>query len=156
MSESSTRISRRTALKRIGTGAALAWSAPTLTTLGSSALAQTTPACAAPCSPYTCGVDPTNCGVSEGTGEPCFCNQSQLGNCECWATDTPCTDLQECDLGNNFACPPGTVCMSTCCDQEGGFELLCVPLCNTLPTAPIGGAPVTGIKTGWTTTGLKI
>lgn len=153
MSDTSTRISRRSALKRIGAGAALAWSAPTLTTLGSSALAQTTPACG-PCSTYTCGDEVPVCGTDQAQG-PCLCNQSSLGNCECWA-DAVCDFLEDCGAGPGFACDPGFVCMSTCCDQEGGFALKCVPLCGTTPPdAPIGSAPLAAGGV-WTTRGLKL
>lgn len=126
-------VSRRTMLKRIGAGAAIAWSAPVLTSLRVPAFAQeASPACTG-CETNLCGVDPFNvCGTSP-SGDPCVCAQAVPGGpcvCNQPACGPPCVA---------GVCPEGFVCHQ-CCGGE-----LCAPLCGTaFQQGQGGGQPYGG------------
>jgi transcription elongation factor len=106
-------ISRRRMLKRIGAGAAVAWTAPILTSIR-------TPAFAA--SPRTCTGE--SCGCDLGT--PCNfaidCHNSG-GACNCWVLADAsacycgvfdsCSNHQPC--ASNADCPSGQCCITNCC-----------------------------------------
>ncbi len=135
------RLSRRTAIKRIGTAGAIAWVAPVLTTVHTPAFAQVgsppvdgeCPSCAPtadPCPQPSCGVGVCTCLTDVSTGL-CFCHQ-----------DSPCGLLEECAATSD--CPDGWVCAASCC--EG---LRCLPPCGTFVEA--GGFAATaesGTSTG--------
>jgi hypothetical protein len=121
-------ISRRTMLKRIGAGAAVAWSAPVLTSLGTPAFAQT-PICRQPCD-YVCGGEITYCGSSSCEFPECACEQDTENNCMC-AQNAGCDDLRPCTSSDD--CINGGRCVfDTCCG--GG---VCIRDCGDCdPTAP--------------------
>jgi hypothetical protein len=117
-------ISRRRMLKRIGAGAAIAWSAPVLTSLRVPAFAQaTSPACP------TCGTGCQGQGPACGTSGPldsCLCNAAVTGgDCFCYEAhfcgtlgDDACVTQADCDQ-------PGWVCVVTCCGT------VCRPPCGS-------------------------
>jgi hypothetical protein len=121
-------VSRRSMLKRLGAGAAVAWSAPVLTTLGTPAFAQT-PIC------DTC----TSCEF----GQPC-------GDCACVGTPAPecfCTNVGVClneepicqqDADCDSWCGPGGRCAE--CDFVPGpecFDRSCWCACGSRPRGAI-------------------
>jgi hypothetical protein len=117
-------LSRRDLLKTIGVGAAVAWSAPILTSLGAKALAGEEKAwrkrCQAPCDSITlCAL--TRPGDVDGL---CGCSADTEGDCVCWA-NCFCADLDACtskaDCPAGYNCIPGTGC------GAGGF---CLPACG--------------------------
>jgi hypothetical protein len=104
-------ISRRRMLKRIGAGAAIAWSAPILTSIRTPAFAQYG---GSPCNPgQVCTPD---CDVIR----PC-----QSGNCACFRNvdtsechcgdllDGLCASFPPCVTGAD--CPAGLTCVASCC-----------------------------------------
>jgi len=106
-------ISRRRMLKRIGAGAAVAWSAPILTSIRTPAFAQPAPeACdpGAPCDLNT----PCNVAIPCHNGNP-LCNCWVLQDrsaCHCGDLDA-CSNHQPC--GSNADCPYGQLCVENCC-----------------------------------------
>jgi hypothetical protein len=118
------KVSRRRMLKRIGTGAAVAWLTPIVTSLGSRAEAYT------PCYPpncgWTCGGTLAHCGVGGIHG--CLCSSDVDGNCSCWE-DYFCRGLADCTV--NSDCPPGYACIpNTCCGTNK-----CLANCGLGPTS---------------------
>lgn len=110
------RISRRRALKRIGAaGAAVAWSAPLLSSLRTPAFAQASPRCR---EGFSCGGDFETCSDSPF----CVCT-STVDGAEC--LDTNCTGLgvgcttnDQCEtlVGPGARCQPaGTGCCGNQC-----------------------------------------
>jgi hypothetical protein len=109
-------VSRRSALKRIGAGAAVAWTAPVLMSVRTPAFAQT-PTCTPGACPecqfgLQCG---QNCACV-GIPVECFC--SDIGTCYFDApvceTDADCTDI----TGPGSRCAPCVFdpgCMKTSC-----------------------------------------
>src|SRR3989442_1284069 len=69
-------ISRRRMLKRIGTGAAIAWTAPILTSIRTPAFAY-----------GACGCPPFNCTNPQTCPNGCFCapHHNVGGPCTCWS-----------------------------------------------------------------------
>src|SRR6266498_5669809 len=80
------RITRRRMLKRIGAGAAVAWTAPILTSIRAPAFAAS-PICGAPCTTCFAVGSSAVCG-SDGNGD-CLCSQDVDGNCFC-GSDIAC------------------------------------------------------------------
>ena len=118
-------ISRRRALKRIGAGAAIAWSAPILTSLRTPAFAQS-PTCG-PCEGDFCG------GQSQCSDAPplgCFCAQivGSEPTCFCYQDDF-CSNRTPCPNGQSD-CPSGQTCTHTCCDDP-------TPVCFDPCSAPL-------------------
>jgi hypothetical protein len=116
-------ISRRSMLKRVGAGAAVAWSAPILTSLRAPAFAQGTPVCEPGCPACQFGLP---CGEScacVGVPVDCFC--SDTGICQ---SDQPiCRQDSDCDVW---------------CGEPGGRCAPCgfVPECvETSCWCPCGG-----------------
>jgi hypothetical protein len=139
MEELQNPISRRRMLKRVGAGAAIAWSAPILSSLRTPAFAQAYPArCAEPCD-ATCGNFPV-CGESGPFG--CRCSRDVSGSCFCWEDDL-CANRP--DVSQAGACPEGQTAVSTCCDQSAGTAVKCWNPCGTTEatsatrTGPTGG-----------------
>ena len=104
-------ISRRKMLKRIGAGAAIAWTAPILTSIK-------TPSFATPIGPCS----PDNCGCNGACNVAVACNGSS--SCNCWlkADNTGCicaAFVQFCgDCGScsvDADCAGGCACVQTCC-----------------------------------------
>lgn len=122
------RISRRRMLKRIGAGAAVAWSAPVLSSLRTPAFAQYPPVCREPCE-FTCGGTVQECGPGIG-GFGCLCDHDVGGDCVC-INDAFCTDLLACTTqGDCVAAGAGFRCIpSTCCPTA-----VCAPPCGVLPS----------------------
>ena len=118
------RISRRRLLKRIGGGAAIAWSTPILTSIRTPAFAQSGFGCdpgqsCSPCPPVQpChGNDGCQCWMlSPDQGKACWCGFFAQG-CEA-------------ECLSQAGCPPGFRCVQTCCGQ------ICVPPCQSRPRAP--------------------
>ncbi len=137
-------ISRRVVLKRIGVGAAIAWTAPIITSLGTPAFAQ------ASHSPGTCdGCSTNSCfcpGITStysdpgGCGDPansCFCSTDANLTCQCvFFPSEFCGDYQTCGPAPGYDCPSGFRCVTTCC---------CIPFCA--PACP-GTAGPRGGKVG--------
>ena len=127
-------ISLRTMLRRIGAGAAIAWSAPVLTSLKVPAFAQgVSPACVG-CEANPCGDEPPNfCGTAPN-GDACVCALPAPGQpCECVQ---PACGFEACAGPGD--CPPGFICgFAGCCDQPA-----CVALCGTVLDGAAGsGGP---------------
>jgi hypothetical protein len=120
------RISRRRMLKRLGAGAAIAWSAPVLSSLRTPAFAQGYPRACEDCETNPCGFDPVaECGTSP-TGGTCVCGLLVTGGCECF--QPICLPTPElCDL-TDPTCPVGFACINVACC---GFTF-CAPLCGTI------------------------
>jgi hypothetical protein len=132
-------VSRRRMLKRIGAGAAVAWTAPVLSSIRTPAFAQTSNQC-----------DPGQ------TCDPCPVIQACHGNsdCQCWASSTDqggacvCTAFVA-NCGDTPLCPggqpecdkqlPGSTCVQTCCGQ------ICTPACggNVRRSRRSGAKPTT-------------
>jgi hypothetical protein len=116
-------VTRRRMLKRIGTGAAIAWSTPVLTSLTVPAFAQSPPACESEiCT--SCGCRPGDiCGPAvfcnpAGCGGDCIClNNSDFSACDCKAFPSNfCADYPPCQ--SNADCPVvGQCCMRSCCPE---------------------------------------
>jgi hypothetical protein len=131
------RIGRRTVLKRIGAGAAIAWTAPVLTSLRSVAFAsQSNPGACTECAGDFC-FGQTICG-SSGPLQLCGCAQpaGQEGGTVCFCyEDDLCINRVSCPNGQSD-CPIGQVCVHSCCDQINGGVPVCWSPCGT--SAPRG------------------
>jgi hypothetical protein len=113
MEKVTNRISRRRMLKRIGAGAAVAWSAPILSSLRTPAFAQyEQPQCVA----ATC----TTFVACSGPNPDCVCvNCSGTGLCV--PGSTSCGSLTQCTT--NADCPSDACCaVNTCCPTG-----VCIP-----------------------------
>ena len=109
----SDRISRRTILKRIGAGAAVAWSAPILTSIATPAFAQASGgACAGgTCPPCQFGSPCLSVCACVGIPDTCFC--SDLGECNDVGI---CQNDQDCIpfTGPGSKCAPCNFSPDTC------------------------------------------
>lgn len=128
MEDTNTGISRRTALKRIGVGAAVVWTAPMVMSMETPAFAGS----------EACTNCDTTCPRSHNQCAPghfCLVHVG-VGGCVCVfanycseaATNGSGTDIV-CTSDAN--CPSGYVCATTCCGNGGQPINLCV-----LPTDP--------------------
>lgn len=121
-------ISRRRMIKRIGTGAAIAWSAPILTSIATPAFAQYSCCCFDSGCPeqnfQPCTNDPSGCETGACTGGlGCFKGYDTEGECNC-LQNIFCSCVQACissgDCGprqhciENTGCGPGGVCLDCC------------------------------------------
>jgi hypothetical protein len=115
-------ISRRRMLKRIGAGAAIAWSAPVLSSVRTPALAQY--ACAA----FPCGAACPNepgalfCDPDGPEGTACACVPTVEGTCACIRTNFVTVPPGACSASSQ--CGSGSVCVN-----DGCFGDFCQPLC---------------------------
>jgi hypothetical protein len=126
-----TRISRRRALKGIGAGAAVAWSAPIITSLSTPAFAQTPIGSCDDCNDNFCAECPDEQFSTPCAGDPnCFCSTHPTrGQCECvFFPSGLCEDYAPCAPDNT--CAEGFRCVTTCC---------CTPFCA--PNCPGTRAP---------------
>lgn len=139
-------VSRRSALKRIGVGAAVVWSAPSLLSMGTPAFAAFQSIVVSEC----------ECQLGQlcsGQGTPCqgvaTCNCSPMldgKTCFCWqGPHASCSSFLRCDpaLQN---CPGGAACVPTCC-YGGGNTGVCVAACGGVNPAPLAGAVNDGSRT---------
>lgn len=138
------RISRRRMLKRIGAGAAVAWSAPVLSSLRTPAFAQGyPPVCREPCE-FTCGGTVQECGPGIG-GFGCLCDHDVAGECFC-LNDAFCSDLAACTTSGDCLVPGFRCVPSTCCPTA-----VCAPPCGILPRVTRSvedGQTISGIQPG--------
>ena len=127
-------VSRRRMLKRIGAGAAIAWTAPILTSIRTPAFAYEGCQGGVPCqAPGDVCSGQVPCG-----NQGCFCNQNVTdgvpnGNF-CCTVPTDCTNQ---DCRNNADCPQGQVCQATCCAN---------PKCFVVCTSAHGAVPKRSYK----------
>jgi hypothetical protein len=118
-------ISRRSALKKIGTGAAIAWTAPVLMSASAKAFAASAaPGCA---KGGICDFQ----GFCGGEASPCSCFHTTDGHPNfCANTDFICGN----PVCNTSAdCAPGQACVASCCPTNVCVDP-CVPGAN--PTQP--------------------
>ena len=115
-------ISRRRMLKRIGAGAAVAWSAPILTSIRTPAFAQSEiPVC------ETCSSCPDQAACNDDSSCQCWMASPDNNNaCVCNAFVAFCGDTPLCPNGQGDCDSqlPGSTCVQTCCGQ------LCAPPCG--------------------------
>jgi hypothetical protein len=120
MDGSESGISRRKLLKRIGGGAVVAWSAPIITSLATPAFALSPPS--SMCDPdSTCEEeDPCRGGEPCQTRPNCWCFHlvEDPPHCSCVFTLLD-TCLPTC--ARNADCPPGAVCVASCCPRGTCF-----------------------------------
>ncbi len=120
------RYSRAKALRYMGTGAAVAWTAPMIMTGTAEATVANQKVCAkAAIRNAGQGGSDSPCGVCAGQvdcGSGCFCLITSTGCCFCHQPSS-CA-LTTCR--NKRDCPAGWECAYSCC---GG--LLCIPPCGT-------------------------
>ena len=113
MSEATpTGISRRRMLKRIGTGVAVAWTVPVITSMETPAFAASPGTC--DCITEPCAIG--NCGPP---GAGCSCAMSVSHGCACFIP----TCLALCS--NDSDCGPGALCVEVCCGPN-----TCADICN--------------------------
>jgi len=114
-------ISRRKMMKRIGAGAAIAWTAPILTSISTPAFATVAPSNCDPgqtCQP-ACDVlrpchAPFNCACFPSVADQtCTCGDLKDGLC---ASFTPCSSQADCGAGET--------CVASCCPTG-----ICLPAC---------------------------
>jgi hypothetical protein len=117
-------ISRRRLLKRLGAGTVVAWSAPILTSVRTPAFAQYPTVC--DCSESDC-VPPVQHFEHCGPLLQCDCWRLKGGGCVCADHGAGCSS-QGCD---NVPCPPGFVCVFSCCIDfgQGTDRHICVRPC---------------------------
>jgi hypothetical protein len=116
-------ISRRRMLKRIGAGAAIAWTAPVLTSIRTPAFAQGAYPC--PGTDWNCGDPIQECGTPV-PGTICVCDVNTEGDTVCW-NDFSCGDPRATTCASSSDCtdPSFPNCVTTCCGQT------CGPNCGT-------------------------
>jgi len=128
-------LSRRSLLKRIGAGVAIAWTAPVLTSLRTPAFAAVG---SGPCAKCATAAGPfcpafsaqPQCNASAS----CSCLLTQAGDCFCHQFIS-CGDTRVASCANDAACPPGWRCALSCCSTGFG-DFKCHPPCSSLATAP--------------------
>jgi hypothetical protein len=129
-------ISRRRMLKRVGAGAAIAWSAPILSSLRTPAFAQYPVRCTECAGDFCFGQ--TICGDSGPFG----CNCAQVveaeTTCFCYEDDF-CSNRDTCTEQSD--CPAGQTCVHTCCDAALG-----TPVCFSPCGAGAGSASGSGAR----------
>lgn len=110
-------VSRRSVIKRIGAGAAIAWSAPVLQSIAAPAFAQYGPD--PECAPAQCGTF-----VECSSANPdCVCISCEQGGGVCVPGSTSCASLTRCN--SQADCPSDSCCThNSCC---GGNPGVCVP-----------------------------
>jgi hypothetical protein len=114
--DAATGISRRNALKRIGAGAAVAWTTPAIMSMSTAASAGSP----SPCVPGTgpCGKG-APCDVHADCGPPgsgCACFFLTDGTQFCSAGEYGCNGTLLCETNDD--CPCGWACVSSCCPQS--------------------------------------
>jgi hypothetical protein len=125
-------ISRRRMIKRIGAGAAVAWTAPILTSIRTPAFAQNF----GPCNREdACGCsDPCNFAIPCQDRSDCNCwVHASSRQCICQFFVGSCGDFGLCPGGSDAECAEGMCCVDTCC----GFT--CAPACGFSGNPPQQG-----------------
>lgn len=120
MSEKENEISRRRMLKRIGAGAAVAWSAPILTSIRTPVFAQA--GCYSGCADILCFSEEEFACNDAGT---CICTRTTEDTCFCGDGACPCDTYPPCS--SSADCASGQACGLLCCTQD----LRCLPPCGT-------------------------
>ena len=120
------RHSRRTALKRIGAGAAIAWSGPILISLKAPAFAQYFFDCDfGPCSCLPGGGDVDVCGIDQ-YGD-CWCGRTFDHGCQCAQLPEVCGE--ECFSDADCTCPNcycfNDFCYGFECRESGSCRAVC-------------------------------
>jgi hypothetical protein len=119
-------ISRRSALKKIGAGAAVAWTAPVLMSAVAPAFAASFATAPCPgCCAQACG-----CASTCASGS-CFCNLTTEGDCFCRvgapACPPSCTTSGDCPAGQrclvSTCCPGPNVCSGAACGNGTATRL---------------------------------
>jgi hypothetical protein len=107
-------VSRRSALKRLGAGAAVAWTAPVLMSIRTPAFAQTA-ACASGCPECQFGAPCLNCGACVGIPTDCICADTGI----CTSPDPICSTDADCESwcpgGRCAPCIFDPACVKTSC-----------------------------------------
>ena len=140
-------LSRRTVLKRIGAGTAIAWATPIVATMNTPAFAASPPSgddCL-DCAGHIC-LDQGPCGDT-GPLRGCFCSQVVGNTSQCFCYENRfCSDVTPCPNGQGD-CPGNTTCAHSCCDSSVGSPV-CLPPCGTTPpgarVATRGEGPTAG------------
>jgi hypothetical protein len=133
-------ISRRRMLKRIGAGAAVAWTAPVLTSIRTPAFAQTGAACPDACNGgdfVPCTPDQPGCpdgGCTGGLG--CFAQHDVEGNCHCFQNIFCSCPPAPC--GSSSDCAPGQFCTDNGCGRT------CLDCCGTNCRSAAGNKKLSG------------
>ncbi len=125
-------ISRRRMLKRIGAGAAIAWSAPILTSIKTPAFAYGPEA---PCDPGNPCSNPCNIAIPCKNGNPACNCWVRVDGQGCWCGDLDlCVNHTACS--SNADCRSSEKCIENCCGK------LCYKPCGASASArrPKGGA----------------
>jgi len=141
MEELENRISRRRMLKRVGAGAAIAWSAPILSSLRTPAFANYVDRC-----PETCqACPPEGCGSDERGDCFCFPTCNNPPGQPCGEGPCVCVSPRFCNavgLCNTDAeCPDGEVCIASCCPRTTAFAGTCGLRCGDEGPATVGEGP---------------
>jgi hypothetical protein len=134
------KLSRRRMLKRVGAGAAIAWSAPILSSLRTPAFAQAYPLRCTECAGDFC-TGQTICGDAPPFGCPCAQLVDGPG-CFCYQDDF-CSNRETCTESSD--CPEGQTCVHTCCDAVVGSPVCWSP-CGAETTALAGSGPRGGSR----------
>jgi hypothetical protein len=123
------RVSRRSALKRLGAGAALAWTSPIMMSVRTPAFAQASGPGICSCAPYDCH-NPPPCPISSCSFDHCV--QKVNGECACgfdpiWSRQFP---LCETDADCNAEGEEGWMCITVdpTCGAAGNVG--CAPPCE--------------------------
>jgi hypothetical protein len=127
-----TGVSRRDALKRIGAGAAVAWTAPTLLSMQAAGAGSPHP-CNITMAPCGKGADcdvPATCGPT-GSGCACFNVAGDIGQF-CSSGEFNCGNQIVCTSSDQ--CPCGWGCVASCCGPG-----VCRPPCGEPNPASAGG-----------------
>jgi hypothetical protein len=114
-------------LRRIGAGAAIAWTAPVLSSLRTPAFAAQY-GCASTCTDcYTCGLSaPCRLDCSAGF-HACLCSHTTEGDCFCAQNQFPVFPPQACT--SSTQCPTGQRCVP---NINQGCTGSCLAPCGTL------------------------
>jgi hypothetical protein len=131
--ENQNEISRRRMLKRIGAGAAVAWSAPILTSIRTPAFAQHY-VCGDRCADILCFSEEDFACNDAGT---CICTRTTEDTCFCGDGNCPCDAYPPCS--SSADCPSGQACGLLCCTGQ----LACLPPCGAC-----GGQAPKGARRG--------
>ena len=137
------RIGRRDALKKLGVGAAIVWTAPAAMSFFSKAAAgspppTTTPTTLPPEIPVCTGATCQTFVPCTSQNPDCVCIRTPEGGF-CFPGSTSCGGLDACTPDN--ACPPGFLCaIDTCC---GGP--VCVPISLIQVCPPDDGPTVASL-----------
>jgi hypothetical protein len=133
-------VTRRDALKKLGIGAGIAWSAPVVMSFFSSASAAGTPSptstsSSIPVNPECTGA---TCDTFVQCSEnlDCVCASTSDGDGLCLPGSVACEDFQAC--GPGFSCPDGFVCIvDSCCETPVCVDLLLNAQCPPIPDGDV-------------------